>query len=184
MSAPAAFQASYSDWKLIRTRKVVQIVLEVPVERADEAYSVLGGMPLSGEETWVGVARLKQEAKEVMPDTKSRPHPRTDTAPVLADPPPVTLARAYHPVSPDKRLCQRAAILCNDKQFQAWLKETNAAWNIMNLGTAEQKAAELIRVYCEVKSRRDIVPGTQAAQLFDCMLNDYTAWQACLEDAS
>ena len=37
----AAFRASYSDWKLIKTRSVVQIVFEVPLEAADEAYQVL-----------------------------------------------------------------------------------------------------------------------------------------------
>lgn len=61
MEKPAAFSASYSDWRVIKGRKVVQIVLEVPLEAADHAYNVLGGMPNFGSENWFAVARLKQD---------------------------------------------------------------------------------------------------------------------------
>ena len=57
-----AFQATYSDFKLVKTRKVVQIVLEVPLEAAGHAYNVLGGMPTFGNEQWFAVARLIKEA--------------------------------------------------------------------------------------------------------------------------
>jgi hypothetical protein len=63
----AAFRASYADWKLIKTRSVVQIILEVPLESADAAYKVLGGMPNFGAEQWMAVARLSPEAKEQEP---------------------------------------------------------------------------------------------------------------------
>jgi hypothetical protein len=33
MEAPSAFGAAYSDWKIIRTRGVIQIVFEVPIEQ-------------------------------------------------------------------------------------------------------------------------------------------------------
>jgi hypothetical protein len=58
MDKPAAFSAEYADWKLIRTRKVVQIVFEVPMELADHAYQVVGGMPNLAEPSWFGIARL------------------------------------------------------------------------------------------------------------------------------
>jgi len=60
MENPAAFSASYSDWKVIKGRKVVQIVLEVPLEAAHHAYNVLGGMPKFGSEEWFAVARMKK----------------------------------------------------------------------------------------------------------------------------
>lgn len=56
----AAFSASYSDWRVVKGRKVVQIVLEVPLEAANHAYNVLGGMPNPGEEKWFAIARMKQ----------------------------------------------------------------------------------------------------------------------------
>lgn len=68
----AVFSATYSDWKLIRTRKVVQIVLEVPLEAADHAYQVVGGMPKAGEETWFAVARLKEQPIKAPPQPVHR----------------------------------------------------------------------------------------------------------------
>lgn len=53
-----SFQATYADWKVIKTRKVIQIILEVPIEDEKRAYTALDGMPTSANEIWVGVARL------------------------------------------------------------------------------------------------------------------------------
>jgi hypothetical protein len=55
---PAAFSATYSDWRVLKGRKVIQIVLEVPLEAAGHAYNVLGGMPKIGGEEWFAIARL------------------------------------------------------------------------------------------------------------------------------
>lgn len=60
MENPAAFSATYSDWRVIKGRKVVQIVFEVPLEASGHAYNVLGGMPNFGSEKWFGVARMNQ----------------------------------------------------------------------------------------------------------------------------
>lgn len=64
MSEPAAFSATYSDLKLIKTRKVVQFVFEVPLEAAGHAMNVLGGMPSPMAETWFAIARLTPKASE------------------------------------------------------------------------------------------------------------------------
>jgi hypothetical protein len=58
-----AFQATFSDFRLVKGRKVCQIVLEVPIEGADKALSVLGGLPNPAEERWVGVARIEHQKK-------------------------------------------------------------------------------------------------------------------------
>jgi hypothetical protein len=63
MSA-AAFSASYCDWKLVRTRQVVQIVFEVDLAAADMAYKVLGGMPEPGKESHFAIAALNVEQSE------------------------------------------------------------------------------------------------------------------------
>lgn len=59
----AVFQATFSDFRLVKGRKVCQIVLEVPIEGADKALSVLGGLPNPAEERWVGVARIEPKKK-------------------------------------------------------------------------------------------------------------------------
>lgn len=61
MDTPAAFSATYSDLKLIKTRKVVQFVFEVPLEAAEHAMNVLGGMPSPMSEKWFAIARLQEE---------------------------------------------------------------------------------------------------------------------------
>lgn len=58
----AAFSATYSDLKLIKTRSVVQFVFEVPLEAAGHAMNVLGGMPSPMAETWFAIARLEKQS--------------------------------------------------------------------------------------------------------------------------
>lgn len=60
MSEPAAFSATYSDWRVVKGRKVIQVVMEIPIEAAGHAYNVLGGMPKFGEENWFAIARLEK----------------------------------------------------------------------------------------------------------------------------
>ncbi len=60
MNSPAAFSATYSDWRVIKGRKVVQIVFEVPLEASGHAYNVLSGMPNFGSEKWFAIARMQQ----------------------------------------------------------------------------------------------------------------------------
>lgn len=61
---PAVFSASFSDWRVIKGRKVVAIVFEVPLEAADHAYNVLGGMPNFGADQWFAIARLQKPEGE------------------------------------------------------------------------------------------------------------------------
>jgi len=78
MKQPAAFRATYSDLKLIKTRQCVQIVFELPLADFDAAYNVLGGLPDSSKETWFGIAPLdapkkadKQEWKDLQPQQQA-----------------------------------------------------------------------------------------------------------------
>jgi len=64
MEKPAAFSASYSNWRVVQGRKVVQIVMEVPLEAAHHAYNVLGGMPNIAESKFFAIARLNTEQAE------------------------------------------------------------------------------------------------------------------------
>lgn len=57
---PAAFSATYADWKLIKTRQVVQVIFEVPLEAAGHAYNVMEGMPSPMQERWFAIARMKK----------------------------------------------------------------------------------------------------------------------------
>jgi hypothetical protein len=76
---PTAIKATYSDWKLVKTRGVVQIVFEVPLAEADSAYELLGGMPITANERWFGIAAIKQEAA-AKPRQDAPQHSRPDGA--------------------------------------------------------------------------------------------------------
>lgn len=160
----ATFAACYADWKLIKTRKTVQIILEVPVEKSNEAYAALNGMPNAGEEIWVAVARLdptkiksgasasgRDEDGQLGRSASSRPH---------------------KPVAAERRLTQRAGILCADPLFHKWLGQISKMENV-----TEEEATVYVRNKCGVASRKEIVPGTDAARLFDEHIDGpYSVW--------
>ena len=63
VTAPAAIKATYSEWKMVKTRKVLVLSFEVPLEHQAEVMAALG-TPLPDAEIWVGIARLSENASE------------------------------------------------------------------------------------------------------------------------
>lgn len=59
MDEPAAFSATYHNTKNVLGRKVLQVILEVPIEKSAQVYDVLG-WPDPATPIWVGVARLQE----------------------------------------------------------------------------------------------------------------------------
>ena len=53
--------ATFSDFRLVKGRKVCQLVCEVPLEQADAALAALGGLPNPHAERWVGIVPLKAQ---------------------------------------------------------------------------------------------------------------------------
>ncbi|HEY2011388.1 MAG TPA: hypothetical protein VGH23_20535 [Rhizomicrobium sp.] len=60
---------------------------------------------------------------------------------------------------------QQAGIRCNDPQFQGWLAVADA-----------EKAADAVRIFCKVESRRHIVRGTSAGERWAHMDRDFRAF--------
>lgn len=71
MTDRAAFTAEFADFKLIKGRKVVVICLEIPLEQADKALAVLGGIPNPAESRYVAVARLEAQPAKAEPKGKT-----------------------------------------------------------------------------------------------------------------
>jgi hypothetical protein len=92
-----AFRACYADWKLIKTRSVIQVVMEIPLQDADAAYEVLGGMPAPSQERWFGIAALKGGS------------------------PPPSSRRDWRDLSPQ----QQAGMRCEEAVFMSFLKENH-----------------------------------------------------------
>src|SRR4051812_7824397 len=96
---PAALRACFSDFRLIKGRKQAQLVLEIPIEEADNALAVLGGIPQPQSDCWVAVARLNGVAK---------PEPKPDKEKQRWD---------------DLKLSMQAGIRCNEPAFQRFMRE-------------------------------------------------------------
>jgi hypothetical protein len=155
VSEKAAFSATYADWKLIKTRRCVQVVMEIPLERANEAYRVLGGMPSAGEETWFAIARLNLQQPQEEPDNNKSPTTEPEA--------PAPSGNAA-PVRARNRLAQRAGMLCNDPLFVRYL------WAEGRIDEQDKDlAAAYVREFCGVNSRADILPGTEAATRLDLL---------------
>lgn len=63
MEAPKAITARYADWRPVKGRKVLQLVLEVPLEQQGEVLRMLGA-PLPDRDLWVAVAVLSEGKNE------------------------------------------------------------------------------------------------------------------------
>lgn len=139
----AAFQATYSDWRIVKGRKVVQVVFELPLESADAAYQALGGMPIAAAEVWCGIARLSSPQRETTPapvEAMPRPARSLLSAPVGDSKP----RRKFEDLTP----AQQAGILCGQQNFQLFLNERFH----YNAGSSDE-AAEAVRELCKVSSR-------------------------------
>lgn len=150
MQKPTAIRAAYSDWKLVKTRGVVQIVFEVPLAEADIAYEVVGGMPNAANERWFGIAALDLTQKHIE-------------------------ARANKPKAqwPDLLPSQQAGIRCEEPIFAAFLKEQYPDdWHEL------EDAAEVVRSICAVKSRADLNTVHASRVIWHQLDTKYLAWKA------
>lgn len=158
-----AFRATYSDWKLIKTRGVVQVVMEIPLADADEAYDVLGGMPVHGKERWFGIAALKSPAEEA----RAKPGPDKPLAPK-----PDRATREKMDWR-DMQPAAQAGIRCAEPMFRAFLRE------VKKFGHCdEDDAAVAVRDICGVKTRADLGSIHAARVLWHQLDTEYQAWLA------
>jgi hypothetical protein len=145
---PAAIQATFSDVKLIRSRKVCQLVLEIPLEQADAALSTLGGIPQPHSERWVALARLNGHIPEPKPDKEKQ---RWE----------------------DLNLAMQAGMRCNEAAFRRFLTETEtSAFEARSV----QDAEEMVRQRCEVDSRKELNLDPTAARRWREIDRSYQAW--------
>lgn len=157
-----AFKATYSDWKLIKTRGVVQVVMEVPLSEADAAYQILGGMPDFSHERWFGVAPLKNPpAEKESSKAPAEPQPATDK-------PPAAAKRDWR----DVPVSQQAGIHLNDPMFTAFLKEEYAdEWH--ETGDADS----CLKFICGVERKRDIAGMQPARVIWHQLDKQFHAWR-------
>lgn len=146
---PLVITGTFADLKSVKTRSVVQLIIEAPIEQAEQIVAILG-YPQPGKEVPVAVARLNERAATAKPD-----------APLLDKP------------AKPKSYAQRIGILCNEGAFWSFLNDRIGALRKIN---NPEDAAECVRHYCGVASRRDIVPGTPAGTEWHSLDLQYQNW--------
>lgn len=157
MTLPAAFRGSYADWRLVKTRAVIQVIFEVPLADADAAYDVLGGMPDNSKERWFGIAALRtpeQEAQESIQEQSD-----DDDGP----------RRNWRDVEPSAQ----AAMRCNQPEFWAFLREEHK-----QRVTNKEDAATVVRKLCKVNSRAHFNTNHAARMVWHGFDTEYQAWLA------
>lgn len=153
MTKPAAFQATFSDMKLVKTRQVAQLIFEIPLADFDAAYEVLGGMPNSAHERWFGIAAINGGGPR-----QDNPQPRPDGG-----------KRDWKDLQPQ----QQAGIRCSEPTFVAFLKESRAdEW------AESADAAECVRLICGVRSRVELGINQKARVIWHQLDSEYQAWLA------
>lgn len=165
MSDAAIIRGTFADFKLIKGRKVAQVVIEVPIEEADAALRALGGVPMPHLDRWCAVALLRDGPAALVSAGKPMPIEPEGTAPSL-----MVAARPWR----ETKFSQQAGILCADLDFQTWLGVTDGAG-----------AAASVRDRCGVASRAELDRDPDAAERWLKLSHDFFGRQdtASLERA-
>ena len=149
MTSLAAFQGDYCDLKFIKTRKVAQITIEIPIERAAEFVAAFGA-PDSVNGVPVAVARMEKDT----PARKETP-----------------ARKSWLYLEPS----QQAAMRCNEPDFLRWVRSLGYA---PQHGESEQSwIVDWVRDACEVKSRSELNLSRAAGERWRLLDADFYAWQ-------
>lgn len=157
MTQPAAFKAAYSDWRLVKTRQVVQVIFEVPLADADAAYTILGGMPNPATENWFGIAAL---ALGVAEQRQPEPEPEPEQS--------QKERREWRELQPSAQ----AAIRCNEPVFWAFLRE-----DCQQRVDDPASAATAVRKICGVNTRAAFNTNHAARVCWHQLDSKFGAWK-------
>lgn len=149
MSKPAAIKAEFTDYRPIKTRKVLQLVFEVPAEQQAEIFEVLG-YPIMGSSTWCGIARLVAGAG----------------APTVPE-------KAVEPAKVEKtetKRSSRAYLMCKDYDFVTWMLPGQS---FSSVADAWDKADRALKDRLGIKSKSELDTDPEAAARFDALRTDF-----------
>lgn len=137
----AAFSGDYCDLKFVKTRKVAQITIEIPIEQA-AAFVASFGAPDPSQGVPVALARLK-------PGSSAGSEQRTSNSEVAgSNPAPATKDRKAWA---DLPCSQQAAIRCGEVAFQKFMSE----YNVGQVHNAET-CAQAVRCVTGCDSRSEL----------------------------
>lgn len=156
---PRAIKGDYADFKLIRTRKVCQIVVEVPMERAGDVTRLLG-LPNPATGTPCAVALINETSG---PCPTPGPEQRAgDRAPDAAPAPPKQVTNIT-----------RAMAMARDEQFWKFC----GTYAGLKVPTNEDEALKALKLLCNVQSRTELNEFPKAAETFNRLRGKFNSWR-------
>lgn len=147
MTDKAAILATFSDWRTVKSRKQLQIILEAPMEKQGEILTILGA-PDPSNPKWVAIALLDKKLME-----GQAPKGGVTT-------------QDY------SKLIQRAGILCTEPAFWRFM-QTQGYPGCKD----EHACADAMRMTLDVGSRRDLATNADARFKFQLLTERYQAWR-------
>jgi len=177
MTDAAAIQATFSDYRTVKGRKVLQIIFEVPIERQGEVFAALG-YPMPDAERWCAIALLRDPAP--LPGSRRLAQDEDDASTVRSRHPPGGAHHVKDPVrsqagkaryaeSDDMQRAEiRAAMLMHDEVFQYWVATHSPAKVI-----SEAAADHFIKTRCGIESKRDLASNEAAYEEFRKMETEF-----------
>lgn len=178
----AIIQATFPDYKRIKTRKVAQLVFEVPLEMLHDTIAKLGGEPSMHEDTWCAIARLnmadastREDELEIINTTSSN-----DPNVGLVVSGTTNLDTSLKP-SREFNLAQKVGALCAKPEFFEFLKDFDTLHFSLPEPVPfipEETAAIFVRAYCGVKSRSEIIIGSPAHDKWRELADGFDFWSS------
>lgn len=163
MTTRAAIKGSYAHFQLVPTRKVVKIVIEAPIEQAQQVIDALG-FPGATEEQWLAVAKLDPTRAQDPSDLETRVK-RWEDDKISTEQPP-------KPEKPKSSNRIAAVMLCKYPLFWQFLTKTD--W----VTSSEEGAADYVRKRCGVASRTELDGNKEAATKFWKIHGQFEAWRS------
>lgn len=161
MADAAIIKAEYVEWKMVKTRKSLQLIFEVPLEHQEIVQRALG-TPMPDASPWVAIARMMTEPELIAGIDAMTPERAAVVEPPDEDKPP-------------KPLSQISAILCNIVAFRRFLHEKHGFDQVPTV----DEAADWVREHCGVQSRREFDTDDAAASNFRALRGAYDLWMRC-----
>lgn len=177
MTDAPIIQADFVKPMPVPSRKVLQLVFEVPEEAADHAMAVLGGYPQSGENRWCAIALLMDKAA----DTGTAEPVQTQTAPAVVNDVPKRPTSTEGWSEAKRKMVQSSGIIRNEAAFQDYIRTGwPGIWNHTRHSdkSASERAAYFIHTVCEVESCRDLDPTGSTGQAFRDLVVRYKQTQS------
>lgn len=159
----AVVSGTYSDFKIVKTRSVFQMVIEGPIERAAEAVAMFG-VPQPGQEIHVAVARLQVPAPSVARKPESAPVSgvnSTGAAPGREHKSEAARER-FKQLGEPEQMVARCALICKDSRF----------WKFAGVASEEQARA-FVCSRLDIGRRRDLVANIPAQRQWKQIMTDF-----------